>query len=262
MVGMANKKFSSDVELPILKIGEQELDFLPIAPLELAHLTADLAAAKLIGQPGPMGVAKDQRQMIAEAHDFLCLCADVLLIRKQAIERQKQHSKALAEFEKLPKPYGDKTLIPLTHVLKFFGIDRIKLRADELAAVGIKKQWETLSSDEKAGAIYLYLTREPVLREAGRKLPLMDGRVLRLGEGGSNFGSDDARHKTATQGMCANEMIVVGSALVEAKKLRDQRLKSEAGKASRKKPQRRSATGTFAVTKRKKTGEFARQSAD
>lgn len=260
--GMANKETSSDIELPIFKIDGRALDFLPITPLELAHLTAELASAKMIGQFEPSGGIEDQRRMIAEAHDFLCLCADVLLIRKQAIERKHKESRAMAEFEKLIKPYGDTTPIPMIEILKFLRIDRIKLRADELSAVGIKKQWEVLSNDERAAAIYLYLTREPVLREAGRKLPLLDGRVLTLGGGGSHFGSDEERHKTALHGMSAGTVMIIGQALVEAKERRDQRLKSEAGKSSRKKPQRRSPQGTFAKTKRKKTGTFAQQGTD
>lgn len=143
-----------------------------ITPLELAHLAAALASAKMIPAPesedDSAGFEPNDypRHLIAAAADFFELCKEVIEVRRMADGMSQQEAafnEKSNEWLKIYKRESDsdkfsEIRIPVEEVLKLAGADRSKLGDEELRAVGEKKHWERLSISEQKQNMYLFLT--------------------------------------------------------------------------------------------------------
>jgi hypothetical protein len=219
---------------------------LGISEVDLAFLTAGLAAAKLISFPPNHcdcegATPATHVHLITSAIEFFKTCqeihgvmSDLNLLDRQLIKRRQKIS---AQYLALVK-MRDQT--PIAKVLILAGVERIRLTPDELKKFNIKTSWNKLSPKEKSEAIYLCLTDGIYLANC-KYLPIFD--FYNSVEYLKVFGDLEQRKKYAQNGLPTTiddetgegpPIVAIIDALKKAHKMRKNAIQVRASQASKK----------------------------
>lgn len=217
-----------------------------VTALELAHLTVSLIGA------GMAGHGEDRRRVAAAALELIETCDGVIDVARAAKAWRRELEALSFAVDRLVSEFGEGGRIPLTRVLKLARADRLKPTDAEMKKIKARKEWNRMSGDERARAVFLVLTLERAPRLDA--IPYRAGGYMIEPSGSKGF---PERIECSVSGVPSLWLADYAEGLMWAKRHRDSKLKSAAAKISRI-PKRRDESGKYVETPREREGKFKR----
>lgn len=250
---MKTKEEASDAWEDVRKLVE-----LRITPLQLASLTAQLVGSNLIRAPRAIAKAKFERhvKLVRESLRFLEACRTAICFQNYREQVRILSRDAARRHANLIARYAKNGFIPVDAIVNLAKADRLELKPDELATIGIKTPWRDLPKKERTGIIFKFLCRD---RSGTWRTDLADGmppemQVIDL------FGQQQDLDAMVLRGVPVEESHTILERITRAKSERRSELNRLAGTKSnkRRKPRHRDSKGRLIPDSaaRDDTGQF------